>query len=703
MKKNIVFIMLFVLLFFVISCQKTGVKTTTTVHYYLENLDNGEYTLKESNEIDSIVGEEISIEPKNEQGFHLNAGISILSGKATKDESFKFYVYYDRNVYDVKFFDGTTLIQNAEMKYGSTLEKPTDLVKKGQIFLGWSLNNLPYDFTTTISEDLTLLAQWKEIDSFSITLVLNNEEEEVVKEYSLNDLIIEPQGLTNGDKVLSGWFANPLYEGNPWNFELDTVKTNMTLYARWSTETTVTASYTADSNSSMTEGNNNAESINLDSDIFNVENFKSTNHVGLISSDGTIRIYRPDPRSSQHNILRISIHDSFVITGVSITFGLEKGAMKLTFGGEEFTVRDYGNQITYNNLSVNSFEVTNINVNPDPRTFIKSIVITYIQVGPDSERESDINRPVFEINDENSLVELLVNEIFVAPNLTATDVEDGPVTVHLDSATLPDTGKTGIYYVWYFATDSDNHQTKAYITVIVRESLYVYTGTDNLKGEALKERLNIIINTGFNNQTYATARQALEVADRDPHNFKNVLLIYDRDSAKGVWDHPIWEREHVWPNSMLGIDRVKNEQANIGSDLHNLRAIRPYVNQTRSNYYFVEPANPGDGFGVVGDQTYYPGDDDRGDVARIIFYMNTMWKLEIREDINMLVKWHLADPVDNFEIIRNEVIYGYQGNRNPYIDFPEFVGEVYGTNNAEIEFNMPQSTFVYMIFEQNHV
>ena len=186
------------------------------------------------------------------------------------------------------------------------------------------------------------------------------------------------------------------------------------------------------------------------------------------------------------------------------------------------------------------------------------------------------------------------------------------------------------------------------------------------------------MNASLNIQTYAVAKEALEIADRDPFQYDHVLLMYDRDSDQGKWNHPIWEREHVWPNSKLGIERVTNEQANIGSDLHNLRAIRPHVNQTRSNYMFVRPNATSDSFGVVSEETYYPGKDDRGDVARVIFYMNTVWGLVIREDVQMLMEWHLEDPVDSFEIIRNEVIFGYQGNRNPYIDNPSFVEAVYG-------------------------
>jgi hypothetical protein len=46
--------------------------------------------------------------------------------------------------------------------------------------------------------------------------------------------------------------------------------------------------------------------------------------------------------------------------------------------------------------------------------------------------------------------------------------------------------------------------------------------------------------------------------------------------------------------------------------------------------------------------------------------------------LNTLLQWHIDDPVDDFERNRNDVIYGYQNNRNPFIDYPEFVGMIFG-------------------------
>lgn len=80
----------------------------------------------------------------------------------------------------------------------------------------------------------------------------------------------------------------------------------------------------------------------------------------------------------------------------------------------------------------------------------------------------------------------------------------------------------------------------------------------------------------------------------------------------------------------------------------------------------------------------------RGDVARILFYMATRYDfLELNDDCNVendtsmsklstLLEWNELDPVDDFEIQRNNRIYEYQVSRNPYIDYPELASVVFG-------------------------
>ncbi|MCK7485054.1 MAG: endonuclease [Bacillus subtilis] len=150
----------------------------------------------------------------------------------------------------------------------------------------------------------------------------------------------------------------------------------------------------------------------------------------------------------------------------------------------------------------------------------------------------------------------------------------------------------------------------------------------------------------------------------------NILLVYNRASVSGVWDGATtWNKEHVWPQSKLGTAS--------DSDLHNLRPSNPSINSNRGNLAFAA------GSGTYGPRGsgWFPGEADKGDIARIVFYMNTRWGLAIDANIGnlaMFIEWHTTDPVDAFEINRNNQIYLNQYNRNPYIDHPELVGLVYG-------------------------
>nr|MDA3931977.1 endonuclease [Mycoplasmatota bacterium] len=150
-------------------------------------------------------------------------------------------------------------------------------------------------------------------------------------------------------------------------------------------------------------------------------------------------------------------------------------------------------------------------------------------------------------------------------------------------------------------------------------------------------------------------------------------------SIDSTWDYGVtWNREHVWPQSLLG-ESADNNTVNSASDLQNLKPANPSENSSRGNKYFDN---------VTTSNSYEPHDDVKGDVARILLYMMVMY-----EELNLvntepttyemalldiLLTWHIQDPVDDFELNRNNIIYDYQGNRNPFIDNPEYVELIWG-------------------------
>lgn len=253
---------------------------------------------------------------------------------------------------------------------------------------------------------------------------------------------------------------------------------------------------------------------------------------------------------------------------------------------------------------------------------------------------------------------------------------------------------------YFFYTDSVDNVTYSssqnedgyYYYVEETEISNYYYNANDLIGVQLENKVSDIINSNFQAVSYNDARVYLIDADASLEDQNKIYNIYDSSLVDNVWDGgATWNREHVWPNSRLGTDRVSGSEKSQASDLHNLRAATPSVNSARSDRFYTEGS--GD-YEVNDDGGFYPGDEHIGDVARILFYMVTMYDyLELTNDLDdlldesdhytmdgarmgvldLLLEWHKLDPVDDFERQRNDVIFDVQGNRNPYIDHPEYV------------------------------
>lgn len=284
--------------------------------------------------------------------------------------------------------------------------------------------------------------------------------------------------------------------------------------------------------------------------------------------------------------------------------------------------------------------------------------------------------------------------------------------------------------VYYVTSHESNEPTPTYGSEQNAEGYYYYQGstqndlyasTENLIGTALMNELYVLVNENIDLQTYDDARQALEIIDRDLNDSTKLWGIYDGVMLNATWDGgTTWNREHVWPNSRLGMDRVDGYERNQATDLHNLRASSVAINSSKSDRVFLE----GSGLADITDYGFYPGDDHRGDVARIIFYMATAYDfLELSDNdllladesnhytldgarmgkLSVLLLWHKLDPVSDFEVARNNRIEDIQGNRNPFIDRPEFVHLIW-ENKTISDLLKPTTTASYhhVIFYLDH-
>jgi uncharacterized repeat protein (TIGR02543 family) len=178
---------------------------------------------------------------------------------------------------------------------------------------------------------------------------------------------------------------------------------------------------------------------------------------------------------------------------------------------------------------------------------------------------------------------------------------------------------------------------------------------------------------------YDAAKSWLLDADRDLVNTNKLRGIYDQALFNRAWDGAAtWNREHVWPQSKLG-GAPKGEA-------HNLRVSGVRINSSRGNYPFGENSSSTGNLGYRIGNYWWPGNIDKGDVARITMFMNLRYGLRVTNnaDIKVLYKWHIEDPVDAFEIQRNNVIHSKQGNRNPFIDHPEIFAKLYELVGGQI-------------------
>ena len=247
-----------------------------------------------------------------------------------------------------------------------------------------------------------------------------------------------------------------------------------------------------------------------------------------------------------------------------------------------------------------------------------------------------------------------------------------------------------------------------------------YQEANGKSSEQLKESLYQIISnhTVFPYTSSSTDTwDILQLSDQDPENHDNMILVYTgRSQDKGYRDgtgnysqyengngtqNNSWNREHVWPKS----HGFPDEDDNAYTDVHNLKPSDRSVNSSRGtkDYDYGGSQHSEATECLTDSDSWEPSDHVKGDIARILFYMvvrydpgydhnNNSFDLELVDyttpgnndpilgKLSSLIQWHFDDPVDDFEINRNEVIFGFQQNRNPFIDHPNLVNFLWGEN-----------------------
>ena len=244
-----------------------------------------------------------------------------------------------------------------------------------------------------------------------------------------------------------------------------------------------------------------------------------------------------------------------------------------------------------------------------------------------------------------------------------------------------------------------------------------YDGTEGLTGNALKAALHNIIKND-NHTSYSGLWSAYQQTDKKPND--KVWDIYS-DVPNGTPPYEFtfvtdqcgnyggegdcYNREHLWAQSWT------NDNSTHKTDLHHVYPTDGYVNNRRGNYAFGEVGNASwtsQNGGKLGPNTvsgfsgtvFEPIDDYKGDIARALMYVSVRYYQEDNSwstsdmtnksviknwAMTMLLRWHEEDPVDEKEINRNNKVYNIQGNRNPFVDYPEFAPMIWDPNWDNIE------------------
>ena len=263
---------------------------------------------------------------------------------------------------------------------------------------------------------------------------------------------------------------------------------------------------------------------------------------------------------------------------------------------------------------------------------------------------------------------------------------------------------------------------------------HYYDSLDTSKnGDAFRRDLGGLISAGFIKKTYNELPTLYVDKGADMVNGK-MIGFYTGTEYNGYASN--MNKEHVWPQSWYGYTSGTGT-GTPGSDAHNVYPCDGQLNNVRSSYPFDEIEQKNEwrayeqgssgsyGQGGNGNLDYAtPGDPDsynyvrktsspnafmprdiyRGKVARSIFYVATRYYKESNYKITVttdtitskdndvgkignlvtLLKWNLEFAPDEFDNNRNNIIHNdWHGNRNPFVDHPDYACKIWGNTNSE--------------------
>lgn len=468
-----------------------------------------------------------------------------------------------------------------------------------------------------------------------------------------------PQLLISANLIQNGADAVAIYLSDSSQFPLGTLATQTNLidalvYDTADSDDTVLMGLLGVTTQINEGSSNNTNSIQRFVDMSNNVTYTSTTPTPRALNDGSGILFNP-----------ISI-------STTLTQYTEGDNFDITFTSQQNVTSDYTFDFTLDNFGFNTADFTgntSVTILNGQNSVSTTITLTDDVLDEGDEEAiikfSNLTSPYIPFNNFLKL-RIVDNDFIIAPWGTPTNPTFGVV-----SSTQP----TGYY-----------------------------NSLDGLADAALSQALQIIIAdpSTVRAQTYSDIIDILKEADQNPANSNQVWLVYT-EQGRAKLDFQTtssnvgkWNREHTFPRSRAGYNDIDADDIADGpdvywttkadslrhgnSDAHALRAADGPENSTRNNLHYGQYNGPVATLGSF-----------KGDVARSVLYMQIRYNgLDIVNgfpsttgqlgDLTTLLDWHRNDPPDDFEMNRNNVVYTWQKNRNPFIDQPDLVEYIWGTN-----------------------
>jgi hypothetical protein len=483
-----------------------------------------------------------------------------------------------------------------------------------------------------------------------------------------------PAKITADNLIQNGPDGVGLYLGSPADFPLNTLATKVNLI-----DALVYDTQDIDATALMSL-------LGVTTQIDEGQNNLQTTQSIQRKNDGTYETKAPTPGANNDgsgiifNGITITVNtsdknegDSFPITFTTQTNVTSDLTFTFTLNNSSFTTADFTGNTTVTIPSGSKSFTTNITVTDD--VLDEGDEVLKIKFGTIPATYNRLN--------DNILIRVIDNDYVVAPFGTPVNPTYGIV-----SSTAP----AGYY-----------------------DSL------EGLSGATLKQAIqNIIANPAVvHAHNYGDIIDILKKADQNPKNSNQVWLMYvEKPRSKlDFQDTGIntgkWNREHIYPQSRGGYtDGTSSIPDGINvwlptnaddilaghGDAHHIRAEDGPENSLRNN----------NDYGLTG----YNGPSGtmgswKGDVARAVFYMAVRYNAlsvvngDIPDttigqlgDLASLLTWNTLDPSDDFEMNRNNYIYTWQVNRNPFIDYPDLANYIWGAKAGQVwHFNLSTNDF----------